>query len=122
MIFSTLLTVILLGLIFYALLQAKTFPVVARTLPVVCTAGIYAAWFPDTTSRVAQWLGIGRGADLLLYIWIVISGLLILGLHLKLVTQDRRLTELARAIAIAGARPPRVELLLEPATQAQRQP
>ena len=106
MIFSALLTVFLLGLIVYAWLQHKQFPMVGRTLPFVCLLGIYAAWFPESTSRAANWVGIGRGVDLMLYIWIMASGLLILVLHLKLVAQQRQLTELARYVAIVGAQPP----------------
>ena len=106
MIFSALLTLFLLGLIVYAWLQQKQFPMVGRTLPLVCMLGIYAAWFPESTSQAASWVGIGRGVDLMLYVWIMASGLLILVLHLKLVAQQRQLTELARYVAIAGAQAP----------------
>lgn len=106
MIFSTLLTAVLLGLLVYALLQRAQFPLVARILPVVCLSGIYVAWFPESTSKVAMAVGVGRGVDLMLYVWLMVSGLLILVLHLKLVQQDRRLTELARAMAIANAHSP----------------
>ncbi len=106
MIFSALLTVVLSGLLVYALLQRGQFPVVARLLPFICLAGIYLAWFPDSTSGVANWLGVGRGVDLMLYVWLMVSGMLILVLHLKLVQQDRKLTELARAMAIANAHAP----------------
>jgi len=105
-IFSALLTIFLLGLIVYAWLQQKQFPLVGRTLPFVCLLGIYAAWFPASTSRAASWVGIGRGVDLMLYVWIMASGLLILVLHLKLVAQQRQLTELARFVAISRAEPP----------------
>ncbi len=106
MIFSALLTAALLGLLVYALLQRTQFPLVARILPLVCLLGIYVAWFPDSTSEVAALVGVGRGVDLMLYVWLMVSGLLILVLHLKLVQQDRRLTELARAMAIAHAHSP----------------
>lgn len=108
MIFSVLLTLGLLGLILYALLQKKEFPVVGRVLPWVCAVGIYFAWAPERTADIAHWAGIGRGADLMFYVWIVVSALLILALHLKLVTQDRKLTELARAMALASAELPGV--------------
>ena len=109
MIFSALLTVALSGLLIYALLQRAQFPVVARLLPFICLAGIYVAWFPESTSEVAGWLGIGRGVDLMLYVWLMVSAMLILVLHLKLVQQDRKLTELARAMAIANAHTPEHE-------------
>lgn len=107
MIFSVLLSIFLLGLIVYALLQKGQFPVVGRALPVVATFGIYVAWFPEQTSKWAHLVGIGRGVDLMLYVWILASGLLFLVLHLKLVAQQRQLTELARYVAIASAQLPR---------------
>lgn len=106
MIFSIFVTVTLSTLILYAFLQQRQFPLVGRVLPFVCLFGIYAAWFPDTTSTIAQLVGIGRGADLMLYTWVLASLMLILVLHLKLATQGHRLTELTRAIAIANARRP----------------
>ena len=53
-IFSSILTVALLGLLIYALLQRSQFPLVARILPLVCLSGIYVAWFPESTSDVAS--------------------------------------------------------------------
>lgn len=106
MIFSILLTVFLLGLFVYALLQKKQFPLVGRALPVVALLGIYVAWFPDQTSTWARWVGVGRGVDLMLYVWIMASGLLFLGLHLKLVAQQRLLTDLVRAMALSTVKAP----------------
>ena len=106
MIFSALLTATFSGLLIYALLQKAHFPIIARTLPFVCLTGIYIAWFPDQTSEVASWVGIGRGVDFVMYVWVVVSGLVFLVVHLKLVAQDRKLTELARVIALSGARAP----------------
>ena len=106
MIFSTIVSVLLLSLIIYALLQKRDFPIVARALPLVALLGIYVLWFPESTSEAAAWVGIGRGVDLMLYVWILVSGLLILALHLKLVAYDRRLTELVRSLAIQSAMRP----------------
>ena len=106
MIFSSIVSVLLLGLIIYALLQKRDFPIVARALPLVALFGIYVLWFPESTSKAAAWVGIGRGVDLMLYVWILVSGLLILALHLKLVSYDRRLTELVRFLAIQTATQP----------------
>jgi hypothetical protein len=105
-IFSILLTVFLFALIVYALLQKKQFPLVGRLLPLVAGLGIYVAWFPDQTSTWAHMVGVGRGVDLMLYVWIMASGLLFLVLHLKLVAQQRMLTELVRSVALAQARAP----------------
>lgn len=106
MIFSVVLTVFLLGLFVYALLQKKQFPLVGRLLPLVALLGVYVAWFPNQTSKWANWVGIGRGVDLMLYVWIMASGLLFLVLHLKLVAQQRMLTDLVRAVALQQVRTP----------------
>jgi small membrane protein len=106
MIFSSIVSVLLFGLIVYALLQKRDFPIVAKSLPFVALLGIYVLWFPESTTRAAAFLGIGRGVDLMSYVWILVSGLLILVLHLKLVTYDRRLTELVRFFALQTATRP----------------
>ncbi len=49
----------------------------------------------------------GHGADLMLYGWILISGLLGLNLHLRMRSESRRLTLLVRQIALENPeRPP----------------
>jgi hypothetical protein len=46
--------------------------------------GFYFVWVPSHATHLAEFVGIGRGVDLIIYIWIVISLLLLLNLHLKL--------------------------------------
>jgi hypothetical protein len=106
MIFSTIVSVLLLGLIVYALLQKREFPVVGRLMPLVALLGIYVAWFPERTTEAASWVGVGRGVDLMLYVWVLVSGILILALHLKLITYERKLTALVRFLAIHNATAP----------------
>ena len=52
---------------------------------------------------LAELAGIGRGVDLILYVWVVISLLIVLNLHLKLRAQMELITALAREIAIVKA-------------------
>ena len=54
-------------------------------------------------------MGIGRGSDLILYTWVVISLLIMLNLHLKLRLQLDMITRLARAVAIDRAKESRRE-------------
>ncbi|MEM9085226.1 MAG: DUF2304 domain-containing protein [Pseudomonadota bacterium] len=65
--------------------------------------GFVAIWSPDTTSVVAKLVGIGRGADLIIYLWILLSLFLILKLHIKLRSQSETITSLARHIALKEA-------------------
>ena len=56
--------------------------------------------FPDATSFLAHFLGIGRGADLIMYLSLLISSYLIFRLHLALARLEQAITELVRAIAL----------------------
>ena len=69
----------------------------------VSLLGFYFVWIPSHATRVAELFGIGRGADLVLYLWVCISLIVLLNLHLKLRTQHELLTALARSIALANA-------------------
>ena len=56
--------------------------------------------FPDATSFLAHFLGIGRGADLIMYLSLLISSYLIFRLHLALARLEQAITALVRAIAL----------------------
>ena len=56
--------------------------------------------FPDATSVLARLLGIGRGADLIIYASLVASFYLIFRIHLMLARLEQEITELVRAIAL----------------------
>jgi small membrane protein len=56
--------------------------------------------FPDATSFVAHLLGIGRGADLIMYLSLLISFYLIFRLYVALARLEQAITALVRAIAL----------------------
>jgi hypothetical protein len=93
----------------YAWTEYRRSPVVAVLSLVVAAAGLYFVWVPSQSTRLAEFVGIGRGVDFILYTWIAISLIVILNLHLKLRTQLELITALARKIALAdlGVRPAR---------------
>jgi hypothetical protein len=62
---------------------------------------------PDAANFIANRFGVGRGADLLLYLLALSCVLGFLALYRRLKMLEYRLTELARASAIAAARHPR---------------
>ncbi|MGI8532487.1 MAG: DUF2304 domain-containing protein [Geodermatophilaceae bacterium] len=64
---------------------------------------IYAVLRPNDVTWVANRLGVGRGADLVLYVLVIAFMLGMLNFYLRFKTMDRRLTELARTIAIREA-------------------
>jgi hypothetical protein len=107
MIIQWVLVLALIGTAAYALMQAHT-PAAVRWANVLASvAGILFVLRPELTNRIAAVLGVGRGADLLLYCWVVVSLALFAHLQLALLRTNEQLTELTRAIALATAqRPP----------------
>jgi small membrane protein len=95
---------LLLGVVLlYAWAQHRRSPIVTVLSCAVSLIGFYFVWLPSHATRVAELVGIGRGADLVLYVWACISLVILLNLHLKLRTQHELLTQLARSIALANA-------------------
>ena len=103
MIMQAALSLLLSGIIVYAWAERRRSPLVGLLSMFAAFAGIYLVWIPDHASTVAEMAGVGRGVDLVLYIWVVISLLLFLNLHLKLRAQLDLITTLTRAITIANA-------------------
>ena len=95
---------LLLGIVLvYAWVEYRRSPIVSTLSFLASLAGFYFVWMPSHATRVAALFGIGRGADLVLYLWVCISLIVLLNLHLKLRTQHELLTSLARSIALANA-------------------
>jgi hypothetical protein len=93
---------LLCSVFLYAWIEYRRSPVVAVLSSIVALAGLYFVWVPSHSTRLAEFVGIGRGVDLILYTWVGISLLVILNLHLKLRTQLEMITVLARTIALAN--------------------
>ncbi|WP_035254252.1 DUF2304 domain-containing protein [Agrococcus lahaulensis] len=76
------------------------------TMLAALIVGIIAVIFPSLANAVANAVGVGRGADLLLYglIIVFIGYGLSTSAHLRKV--DRQISELTRELAIAEAKPP----------------
>jgi small membrane protein len=104
MIAQLILTLLLSGVVLYAWREQRRSPVVAKLSLIAALAGIYLVWAPSHASDLAAWAGVGRGVDLIIYVWVVISLLVMLNLHLKLRVQLELITALARQSAIANAR------------------
>lgn len=103
MIAQAILTILLSGIILYAWTEYRRSPAVALLSFAAAATGIYLVWFPDQSTRLAELVGIGRGVDLIIYIWVAISLIVLLNLHLKLRAQLELITVLARKIALANA-------------------
>jgi small membrane protein len=107
MIAQLLLTLLLTVVVLYAWTQLRRSPTVGVLSLLAAAAGLYVVWTPKHATVLAEIAGVGRGADLISYLWIAISLLLLLNLHLKLRSQMELITVLARSLAIAQATPER---------------
>jgi hypothetical protein len=104
MIAQVILSMLLVGVLIYAFSEYARSPAVAVLAALVTTAGLYFVWMPEHSTQLAELVGIGRGVDLILYIWVCLSLIVVLNLHLKLRTQMELITALARKIALTDAR------------------
>jgi len=64
-------------------------------------AGLFFVWMPEEANDLAYLLGVGRGADLILYCWILTSLIMALNLHVLIRENQQVTTELARQLALA---------------------
>jgi small membrane protein len=62
-----------------------------------------AVLFPDAVTRAAKLVGVGRGTDLVLYVFIVVAIVGWLGTYRRLLVLEGRFAHLVRSQAIAEA-------------------
>lgn len=62
--------------------------------------GLIVVWYPDTASFIANIAGIGRGADLVVYLAIALLFILIFQLYVSHVRLERQLTKIVREEAL----------------------
>jgi hypothetical protein len=106
MIIQVFLTALLLTVAALVALQRTSTRLVRLVVIVVIAIGAYFVWSPEQANALAHWAGVGRGADLLFYLWVIITLALIMFMYLKIQRLSRRLTQLARAVALAHPRMP----------------
>jgi len=99
---SALLTLVLI----YAWSQYRRSQVIAMLSTGAAAAALYLVWMPSHATFLAERVGIGRGVDLIICTWVVISLLMFINLHIRLRGQMEVITKLAREIAIMKAFPP----------------
>jgi len=97
-----LLTVLLsFGLVF-AFREWKQSRVLFGAILALTVGGLFFVWFDGASTTIANAMGVGRGADLVLYISSAISFVLVVSLLLRIKQLHEQLTQLARAIALAN--------------------
>ena len=109
MIIQTILVAALAGCMLYGFVKAGHSRLVRWPMVLTSALGIYFVLNPERTTEIAATLGVGRGADLLLYVWVVVSLLLFVRLALVQVQHRQELTSLARELALRTASAPTAE-------------
>ena len=66
-------------------------------------ANVWAVARPEDTTRLAHLVGVGRGADLMLYALIVTFIFSVISFYLRVSDDEQRVTKLARAVALRDA-------------------
>ena len=106
MIIKVLLISGVLGAVFVALRSSGSTTLLAvRRLVLIAFAGAAAAsiLFPGALTWVANQVGVGRGADLLLYGSVVLAVFVALGFHHRIQVLEDRVTALTRALALRNS-------------------
>jgi hypothetical protein len=104
MIAQLILSALLSGILVYAWVQYRRVPAVAFLAVFATISGLYFVWVPSHATLLAELAGIGRGVDLFIYIWVVMSLLALLNVHLKIRAQTEVITALVRQLALANTR------------------
>jgi len=98
-----LLTLLILPFYLYAFRAWQVSRLVATGLVVAGSGALLFVWIPSIANDFAGALGVGRGADLVIYVYCLLSFMLILDLSLKIKAQHHTITRLAREIAVGRA-------------------
>jgi hypothetical protein len=91
----------LIAIYMYIRLRSGLFDVILIGL--FFAAGIFFVLFPETTNKIAHWVGVSKGANLLLYSAILFLLFLILKLYSRLRRIEQKFTELVRNKSIEEA-------------------
>ena len=100
MIIQPIISLILIWILFFTLIQSRGGLVLRFTMTVSVLIGIVLTWMPMLSNVIANYLGVGRGADLIFYIWILVSMLALVSLYFSFNYNKKQITKLTRALAL----------------------
>ena len=109
MIVSVVATGLFGSVLFLAAVRKFTFQGLKLAVMLFAAAGVYFVWNPDQMTRLAQMVGIGRGADLVTYATTLILFLTVVAAIMRERRSNEVLTQLVRRLAIQQARFPEGE-------------
>ena len=93
--------VILIGVYMYVRLRSTLLDVLLIGIFII--AGTLLVLFPEYSNKIAHWVGVGRGADLLFYLSILFLFFLILKLYSRLRKMEQNFTEIVRNKSLEDA-------------------
>ncbi len=103
MMFQIFATIVLFCIAVYAYAQSRVSPYVTRIAILVTILGEYLVLVPDHATSIASLFGVGRGADLIFYVWVLLSMIMVLNVHIRLRGLNDRLIALTRELALRDA-------------------
>lgn len=106
MIFPILASLVFAAGLVAVLLRTFSFKLLKLALLATLLLGIYFVWRPEDLTGLANVLGIDRGADLVSYLSTIVLLLFIVSASINARQVDRRITLLARKMAIASVQSP----------------
>ena len=92
---------ILILIIFFTVTRSKVLFLERVFTIIVILGGVVFLLYPNLTTRIANLVGIGRGADLIFYVFIIYGVFWFSVLSTRFRYVDRKLTKIVRAIAIS---------------------
>jgi hypothetical protein len=98
-----------LFVLFVAAVRKFTFLGLKLSVMLFAAAGVYFVWNPEQMTRLAQMVGVGRGADLVTYATTLILFLTVVAAIMRERRSNDVLTLLVRRLAIQQARFPEGE-------------
>jgi hypothetical protein len=109
MIIKVVLSVGLALLFVYALSQRKRSGPLSNLMMGATVVGVLLVLFPNMSTVAATALGVGRGADLIFYVFILCALIAIFNVHVHLRANSVVTTDLARSIALLDPLLPKAE-------------
>lgn len=92
---------ILIGIYMYTRLRSTLLDMILILL--ATGTGIFFVLFPDFTTQLAHWMGVGRGVDLLLYLGFLFLFFLIIKLYARIRKMEHNFTDVVRNNSIKDA-------------------
>lgn len=84
-------------------LRRNKLPIHLMVVFALLGTGAWAVLFPDQTDIIANYVGVGRGVDLITYLFEITAMFVLIHYYTKFVELQRQLTDLVREMALLRA-------------------